>query len=236
MARWAGELERSASGWEDKPEGKVRIATPPGFAYDFLTPFAAELKERAPGITLELLAGIEHLDLSRGQAELAVRTKKPAQPDLEAVLGMRSKVGVFATERYVARLRAELAQPHGPFALKDIAWVGWAPPYEHLEPTPTLQRLIPGFAPAFSSNDYIVQLRATALGLGAMILPQATHRYAQTPGLEEMPVGFELPCFEMYVVCAKTMRWVPRVQRVLEELRLVLAQMQRAELLEPGTG
>jgi DNA-binding transcriptional LysR family regulator len=199
-----------------------------------LVPFAVELEERAPGISLELLAGIEHLDLSRGQAELAVRTKKPTQPDLEAVLGMRSRVGIFAAQCYVARLRDALGQPSGPIAVQNIAWVGWAPPYEHLEPTPTLQRLIPAFAPAFSSNDYIVQVRATALGLGAMILPRAVHRYTQTPRLEEIPVGFELPSFEMYVVCAKTMRWVPRVQRVIEELRGVLEQMQNAELLEGG--
>lgn len=232
MARWAGELGRFASGWEDKPEGRVRIATPPGFAYDFLVPFAAEFKKAAPGVTLELLAGIEHLDLSRGQAELAVRIKKPTQPDLEAVLGLRTELGVFVARDYAARLRERLGARPDRVDVNDIDWVGWAPPYEYLEPTPTLKRMIPGFAPAFASNDYIVQLKAAALGLGAMILPRAVHRYTEEPQLVEVPVGLKLPPFELYVVCAKTMRWVPRVQRVLQGLRTVLGQMQGAELVE----
>jgi DNA-binding transcriptional LysR family regulator len=224
MARWAGELSQLASGWEDKPEGRVRIAAPPGFAHDFLVPFARELRSRAPGLVVEVLAGIEHLDLSRGQAELALRTRAPTQPDLEAVLTVGVDLGVFASADYA---RTVGCNPR----LEHIAWVTWAPPYEHLPPRPQLEKMIPGFVPGFASNDYIIQLRAVSEGLGAMILARVQDPYRREPPLVELEVQLPLPRQEMYVVCAKTMRWVPRVQLLIQELRRALERIGGATIV-----
>lgn len=224
MARWAGELSQLASGWEDKPEGRVRIAAPPGFAHEFLVPFARELRSRAPGLVVEILAGIEHLDLSRGQAELALRTRPPTQPDLQAVLTIGAELGVFASADYA---RSVPCNPR----VQDIAWVTWAPPYEHLPPRPQLETMIPGFVPAFASNDYIIQQRAVAEGLGAMILARVRDPYRKEPPLVELDVKLPLPRQEMYVVCARTMRWVPRVQLLIDELRRALERVEGATVV-----
>jgi DNA-binding transcriptional LysR family regulator len=223
MARWAGELERTAENWTDQPEGVVRITAAPGLAHDVLVPFARNLKQTLPDIRLELFAGIETIDLSRGQAEIAVRTRKPTQPDLMLVASIRVRLGVFVSKSYAARLAARST----PLTAAEIDWVSWSAPLEHLTPRPELEALIPGFRPAFASNDYIVQQRAVAEGLGAMIQPAVRHAdepYA--PELVELPTGLTLPTGEMFVVCAKTMRWVPRVQAVLTEL---LAHFEKVE-------
>src|SRR4051812_36069293 len=67
MAEWAGEAARAAAGGESAPEGKVRLAAPPGVAFAFIAPLAASLRARAPGIALEVLAGVEYLNLARGE-------------------------------------------------------------------------------------------------------------------------------------------------------------------------
>src|SRR5689334_4201790 len=41
MAEWASEAGRAVAGGERAPEGRVRIAAPPGIAFDFLAPLAA---------------------------------------------------------------------------------------------------------------------------------------------------------------------------------------------------
>ncbi len=87
-----------------------------------------------------------------------------------------------------------------------------------MEPNPTLERRISGFQPVFASNDFNVQARAVSEGLGVMVLPRLYHINQPGARLEEVDVGFRFPPTDVYFVCAKTMRWVPRVRLVVGEL------------------
>jgi DNA-binding transcriptional LysR family regulator len=211
MARWANELVRAAASVSNEPEGVVRIATMPGLAHDFLVPFARDLRQRLPDVRLEIMTGLETIDLSRGDAELAVRSRRPTQPDLMLVARVVVRLGVFASKRYAKRL----AFPLNP---ADLDWVTWSSPLEHLSPRPELEALIPGFRPAFASNDFVVQRRAVAEGLGAMILPAIRDADDPYPPLVELPLELPLPEGELFIVCAKTMRFVSRVEGVIDAL------------------
>lgn len=224
MARWAAELGRSMASFDESMEGSVRIAAPPGLAYDLLVPFARDLRDCLPGIRVELLTGIEHIDLARGQAEIAVRTRKPQQADLMVPHAWSAELGVFVSADYARRLR--LRRRKKPLALEELDWITWSYPHEGLAPRPELERRIPGFRPVFASNDYLAQQRAVALGLGAMLLTRTYHPHQSTGRLLEVPVNLPLPSGAFYVVCAKTMRWVPRVQAVLERLRQLFSSVQ----------
>ncbi|NNL68150.1 MAG: LysR family transcriptional regulator, partial [Myxococcales bacterium] len=99
-----------------------------------------------------------------------------------------------------------------------------APPLAHVPPRPLLERAIPGFTPAFASDDYLVQRAALRAGLGAMVLERPFHpadpRFADAvPPLVELDVGFALPAGELHLVCARSMQFVPRVRAVIELLR-----------------
>src|SRR5690606_2872344 len=102
--------------------------------------------------------------------------------------------------------------------------------FEHVEPTPSLKKLIPGFAPTFASSDYNVQVRAMAMGLGAMVYPQLCGKHQLYPGLVELPVELPLPPADLYLVCAKTMRWVPRVRAVAAELLQAIDEIEGLDL------
>ena len=58
--------------------GKVRIAAPPLVAYEVLAPLAARFGASYPAIRIEILAGVETLNLSRGEADLSLRIAHPA--------------------------------------------------------------------------------------------------------------------------------------------------------------
>lgn len=216
MARWAGEFDRLAAGAHEEVSGVVRVAAPPGLAVEFMAPFAALARERLPEIRIEVLASIEHVDLSRGAAELAVRTRVPREPELMTLASGNVELGVFASQAYVARL------PPRPTP-SQVDWITWAFPYLHLEPRPFLEALVPDFAPCFASDDYLVQKSAVAYGVGAMILERTTHPLTRDLGLVEIALDLQFPMSEMHLVCAKSMQFVPRVRAVAD---LLIEQLQ----------
>jgi DNA-binding transcriptional LysR family regulator len=224
MARWAGEFDRLARGSETAPQGRVRIAAPPALAVDHLAPLAAAVKRLFPGIRLEVLASIEHVDLSRGIADFAIRTRPPHEPELTSVGHLTVPLGVFASAAYAATVPR-------PARLENLDWITWAFPYEHVPPRPYLERAIPNFEPAFASDNYLVQRSALYAGLGAMILEKPLRPRTPHPGsdetqptaastaLTELDVGIELPAGELHLVCARSMQFVPRVRAVMDLLR-----------------
>jgi DNA-binding transcriptional LysR family regulator len=220
MAEAAGELMRLAAGGESRPEGLVRIAAPPGFAWGYLAGFAAHAAKVLPGIRLEVLSSIEYLDLGRGEADLAIRGRPPNQRDLVWLCGLEVRAAAFATRRYRARL------PKG-YTIADVGWISWAPPYAHLPPTPQLEAIIPGFRPVFTSDSYLIQLQAAESGIGAMILGRERHRFAPHTALVELALDLGPQAVgSLYLVSAKTALLVPRVRAVID---LLLADWKLVE-------
>lgn len=212
MERWAAEWQRLAAGKAEAPAGRVRIAAPPGVAWDFLVPFAARLRQQHPQIHIEVLAVIEYLDLSRGHADIALRSRAPTAPDLVSLLEVSFPLGVFAAPSYACRLPA---RPQ----VKELDWICWAGAYQHLPPRPQLEALIPDFVPAFASDNYIVQQHALVAGLGVMILPHFFHPDSRLrKSVVSVPVDLELPTEPGHLVCARSALHIPRVRVVAELL------------------
>lgn len=226
MARWATELNRLAAGTEEAPAGIVRIAAPPGLAVEYLAPLATMAQARLPDIRLEVLSSLDFVDLSRGVADLALRTRPTVEPELVTLQSISWEIGVFAAPSYAARVPAKPK-------LADLDWVTWAYPVEHLSPRPFLEREIPDFAPSFASDDYLVLKAAVAAGMGAMILERVQPPAASAPSLVEIDVGLQLPTAEMHLVCARSMRYVPRVRAVAD---LILEQVRAVDLGERRVG
>jgi DNA-binding transcriptional LysR family regulator len=81
-----------------------------------------------------------------------------------------------------------------------------------------LERAIPDFVPAFASDNYLVLKRALAAGMGVMPLEKRRLRNLPGPELVEIDLGFTLPASGYFLVCAKSMRFVPRVRAIAELL------------------
>lgn len=210
MAEWANEAELSVRKQTHLPEGKVRIAAPPGIAYDVVVPLAARIRQQYPQIQIEVLSGVEILNLGRGEADLSLRTEKPTDADLVCVDEISSPMRVYASKAYAARL------PQKP-GLADLDWICWAAPYDDLRINQELSALIPDFKPAFTSDDYIVQTAACKAGVGAMILPQVLHRHASLRELQELDIELGPDAVGyLYVVCHKRHHRLPKVQLVMD--------------------
>ena len=219
MARHAAEFERAVAGQEQEVRGRVRLTAPPGISYDVLVPFCAALREEHPDVRVELLSTVEYLDLARGDAELAIRTRAPNEPGLVVLYSLTVPIGVFAAPEY----RARLPSPCSP---ADVGWICWSAPYLHVTPNPELEALIPGFTPAFASDNYLIQYRACLAGLGAMFLPRIRHPLVPASGLVEIPL--DLPPIEggFHMVCPRSMEYVPRVRAVVKALNALFEQVE----------
>ena len=224
MAQCAALCDSQVERREQKPQGVVRITAPPGIAYDFLVPFAAELSLKNPSIQLQVLARIQYVDLARREADLALRMRPTEQKELTSLFEMDAPVGAFAAAQYVKRLPKD-------WQLSDIAFVGWAPPFEALAPNPQLAAAIKGFVPAFGCDDYLVQCRAAELGLGVIFLPLVQHRFAFDRGLTRLAKLDPGPSASGHVqlLASKSALAVTKVRFVADLLVHELQQLKLAD-------
>jgi DNA-binding transcriptional LysR family regulator len=111
-----------------------------------------------------------------------------------------------------------LPRGYGP---RDVAWIGWAPPFEHLPPNPELSKLIPDFRPAFAADDFLVQLRAAEAGLGAIFLARV-RTYPRAAPLQELALDLGPLRRSLHLVCARSALAVPRVRAVADLLARAL--------------
>ncbi|MFZ6744826.1 LysR family transcriptional regulator [Undibacterium sp. JH2W] len=213
MAEWANQAELSIAPELTKPHGKVRIAAPPGIAYELLAPMAARIRLDYPAMQIEALSGLSILNLGRGEADLSLRTSKPDDEDLVCIDEVFSPVRAYCSASYAVRLPA---QPK----LAELDWICWASSYDHLYVNQELARLIPDFTPAFTSDDFNVQVAACRAGVGVMVLAKALHRYSQLHELHEldMDLGTEVSG-QLFLVCHKRHRNLPKVELVIRYLR-----------------
>lgn len=224
MADCAGEVFRVAAGADTQPRGVVKITAPPGVAFEFLAPFATYLRTRLPEITLQVLSTTSYLDLTRREADLAIRIqpldRAAKKKDLVCLASVKHGIAAFATPEYAATL------PRG-YGLADVAWIGWAPPFEDVSPNPQLAALIPGFRPAFASDDYLVQLRAAEAGVGAIISGTYRHPLSLPTTLRPLSLDLGKRTSELFLCCAKASLSIARVRAVADLLTKELSRPPR---------
>src|SRR6266404_6037808 len=66
----------------ERPSGDLKITTPPALGINWLIPRLHEFTALYPEIRISMIVTDEDLDLSMREADVAIRTRKPTQPDL----------------------------------------------------------------------------------------------------------------------------------------------------------
>ncbi len=221
MAEWAHQAEQNISQKTRLPEGKIRIAAPPGIAFDLLAPLSKALQIQYPKLYVEVLSGIETLHLGRGEADISLRTAAPNDEDLICLDQVHTAVRVYASPAYAATLQA---QPKP----EDLDWICWAESHDHLYVNQCLRAMIPNFKPAFTSDDFNVQVAACRAGLGVMPLAKAPHPYAVINELTELDLDLGPEAVgSLYLVVHKRHRYLPKVQCVTELISTAFAELRQ---------
>lgn len=112
-------FERRSEGADALAAGEVRVTTTDALAVDFVVPAIERLQSRHPAVRVIMSTTPRVLNLARREADIAVRTSRPDQPELIVRLLGRWEVGLYATRRYLDRFGEP--QPGSGFAGHDIA-------------------------------------------------------------------------------------------------------------------
>jgi DNA-binding transcriptional LysR family regulator len=204
-------LERTITGEDRRLAGVVRITTVDSLAAHILTPGLASLRERHPGIVVEIITDTRSLSLARREADIAVRLGR-----FDALETIVRKVGDMAFAPYAST--AYLGR-HG---MPD--WRDGAPGQsvvrvqDDLLDTPDARWFADhsGSAePAVLANSREVQLRAVAAGLGIGFLP--CYLAAEHPDLIRLEVSPTLSR-EIWMGVHRDTRHAPRIVAVLDAI------------------
>ncbi|MGZ3427020.1 MAG: LysR family transcriptional regulator [Polyangia bacterium] len=96
-------IEREISGRDERPEGQVRLTTYESMGQCFLSSRLGAFRQRYPEIELQLNMDNRPLNLSRREADLAVRPGKPTQQALQIRKIGTVVVGLYASPGYLKR-------------------------------------------------------------------------------------------------------------------------------------
>jgi DNA-binding transcriptional LysR family regulator len=107
-------MEREISGRDERPEGQVRLTTYESMGQCFLAPRLGTFRQRYPEIELQLNMDNRPLNLSRREADLAVRPGKPTQQALQV-----RKIGTVVAALYASP--AYLKQRGEPRTVEDLS-------------------------------------------------------------------------------------------------------------------
>lgn len=108
--RIAGDVDafsRSIAGQSDQIAGELRVTAPLGFLGELFMPILAEFRRRHPAVQLDLILAAETLNLSRRDADVALRASRG--PD-ENLVGRRMAAAAWAVYGLAERSYGDLAQ------------------------------------------------------------------------------------------------------------------------------
>lgn len=105
----ATRVELTAAGQSLSLEGTVCISASQVTAAFTLPPLLTELRKKHPGIEIEVVATNDTSDLSRREADIAVRSFRPTESDLVARKVSDDSARLYATRGYLKQLQQPLS-------------------------------------------------------------------------------------------------------------------------------
>jgi DNA-binding transcriptional LysR family regulator len=167
---------------DDAVAGNFRITAPDGFGTLFVVPALQRLRERHPGLNIELITATRNLILHQSGFDLAIAVGKPATGRLFAEKLADYSLHLFASTAYLER--------HGvPASVEDLRrhtvvfYVDSLLQVGDLD----LTQYLPGVVARFASTNIFAQLEAVRVGAGIGILP--TFLALRAPELQRVDVG-----------------------------------------------
>ena len=168
MGEAANQLSLAASGRSQNLEGNVCISATEAMAAFVLPPIVKELRERAPGITVEIIADNRSSDLRRREADIAIRNFQPIQPDLISVSLKQIYAHFYATPDYLA----SLGNPQTKQDLAKGQFIGFADNTRFIEGVTDLGVPITSENFPIITENHLVHWELVKQGAGIGVMPE----------------------------------------------------------------
>lgn len=212
MGEAAGQVSLAASGQSQAIEGQVVITASDLLSAYTLPPILDDLKDLAPGISVEVVASNEIRDLKRREADIAIRHVRPEQPDLIAKQMPGTSGHFYAAPSYLERH----GRPQSVDDLADAVFVGTGTVASYLEALKPAGLPITKDNLKYVSDSGFVSWEMVKQGLGMCIMTY--EMAAQTPGVEQVLPDFPPMPVPIWLVTHRELRTNRRIRLVFDLL------------------
>jgi DNA-binding transcriptional LysR family regulator len=197
-----GSMRDELAGLERAPVGTVHLALLPGLPSFLVTRGLDAFLARHPGLAIEFAAASAVVDLTRREADLAIRSVRPTTGDLVVNRLATFSLRVMAAPTLARRRKRRLAE---------LPWVAFS---EQLSATPEstwLREQVTDARVVLRSPDLQLLLSAAQAGIGALVVAEPLGRFA---GLVPVTTSRPMPEGTLWLVAHRALRPVPRVAAV----------------------
>lgn len=211
MTAAAAAAGRDASGLANGENGVVRVAASEIVGVEVLPRILARFREAHPGIDVELALSNRNEDLTRRDADVAVRMSRPTQNSLVAKKVGEVSLGFHATAEYVARCGA----PKNFDELSAHTIIGFDRNFPELVNQLSIGRPISRDLFALRTDSDVAQMAAlrAGFGIGACQM-QFGRREGLIPILSDQ-FSFKL---DIWICMHETLRGSPRMRLMFDHL------------------
>jgi DNA-binding transcriptional LysR family regulator len=214
------DAERELSGSDARPTGTVRITCGDGFAMNVLAPALPAFLAAHPGLSVEVRADVRALDLTRGEADVALRLFRPRERSLVARRLGLERYALYAAPAY-------LAQRGVPRTARDLASheiVLYDRDLDRMRTQAWFRQVASGARAAVRASTTTTLEAACAAGAGIALLTASVAR--RDPRYVPVLPRLEAPPNEIWAVTHPHLRSTARVVAALRWLEELVREVE----------
>lgn len=215
-------IDRHLAGRDHKLSGELRVTMPDALAQNLLMPAIAAFCAAYPQIELEMIVSYTLADLSRREADVAIRVTNDPPDNLVGRRICRFAMAIYASKAYLATHSLE---GRG----RDLTWIGWDDAVAH--PQWVRESPYPNAPARNRLPNPMVQMAAAKAGMGIAMLP--CFLADREPDLYRLPDTHTLPGRDIWILTHEDLRHTARVRLFLDEMTAALVGQKN--LLEGRT-
>ena len=201
-------LERRIIGRDTRLKGNIRVSAAEGPAALILPPLLAEFRQMNPDVTLELVSEFGPSDLSRREADVALRITKTSPESSLGRYACDFAIFAYAAPDYIERA--------GKMALIDYDWVVFLPTMQWHVPLVFKSEEALKNRTVLSTNSVLAATAAAREGMGVVMM--SAFLGDGEPGLQRIGGSFPELTLQMWVLTHPDLRKTSRVMALIDHL------------------
>lgn len=158
------DIQRQVAGQELKLEGELRVTTTEAFTLAMLTPHFASFREKHPHIVVSVLNSNNMLDLTRRDADIAIRPVSSPDSGLVAHRLQDVKFAAYASPSYLKQNPVN--------GLFDNRWIGFADSLRSVPIGSWFENKIDTKNICMRCDSFVTMRVAAEAGIGVAVLPR----------------------------------------------------------------
>lgn len=212
MSDAANRVSMAASGQSQQLDGEVCITATEAFSVYLLPPIIQQIRQAYPGISVEVLASDRLSNLSRREADIAVRNIRPTQPDLVARKICDVSARLYGTPEYLDRL----GRPLDKVRLGEAEFTGFNRGSDTIDAFSTLGLSLTAENFPVVSENILVQWEMTRCGTALGMMMESVGD--EEPLVERVLPESDFILFPIWLVAHQQLKSSLRIRAVFDML------------------